>query len=97
MSGRTVHNLMATRWTIQALRKIREAKGWIQQDLAARMGIGQATVAAMEKRRYDPQMSTIIRWLEGLEVEADLVIRSVDLDDSWTIPLTGNGAKEIER
>lgn len=97
MTGRTIHNLMATRWIIQALRDARTKFGWTQQELADEMGIGQATVAAMEGRRFDPQFSTIVRWMEGLGVDAEVIIRSKDGQVLRSISLTGNGAKEVER
>jgi transcriptional regulator with XRE-family HTH domain len=48
------------------LSRLRESRGLTQQELAARLGVRQATVSGME-RRDDMQFSTLRRVIEALE------------------------------
>jgi len=47
------------------LRRMRELRGWTQQDLATKLGISQATVSGIESRE-DIQLSTLQRVIDAL-------------------------------
>ena len=38
------------------LRELREANGWLQQDLADRIGVSRQTIISIEKGKYDPSL-----------------------------------------
>lgn len=44
-----------------ALRALREARGWTQADLAARLGVSRQTVNAIETGKYDPSLPLAFR------------------------------------
>lgn len=96
MNYRITHNLQATRWIVQAFRSIREARGWVQQDVADELGVRQSTVASMETRGVDFQFSSLIRWAEALGVEVSMTILDKTTNETLTIPLTGEGAREVD-
>ena len=52
----------------QALILARRARGWTQRDLAWRMGSKQARVSLYESGKLLPQLPTLLRWLDVLEV-----------------------------
>jgi putative transcriptional regulator len=39
------------------IRELREAIGWTQQDLAARLGVTRQTVLAIENDKYNPTLA----------------------------------------
>jgi putative transcriptional regulator len=38
------------------LRELRESKGWLQQELADRVGVSRQTIISIEKGKYDPSL-----------------------------------------
>ena len=44
-----------------SLRKIREAKGWSQGELARRLGVSRQTINAVETDKYDPSLPLALR------------------------------------
>lgn len=48
-----------------AIRELRQAKGWSQADLALRLDVSRQTVNALERGRYDPSLPLAFR-LAGL-------------------------------
>jgi putative transcriptional regulator len=38
------------------LRELRETNGWLQQELANRIGVSRQTIIAIEKGKYDPSL-----------------------------------------
>jgi transcriptional regulator with XRE-family HTH domain len=44
----------------------RMALGLTQRDLAARTGIAQSAISALETGKSNPQVTTLSRWAEGL-------------------------------
>jgi len=63
---------------IRALVELRKEQNLSQQDLADRLGISQATVAAFERHDNDPKLSTIRRYAHAVEA---LVAHAVAHDD----------------
>ena len=57
------------------LRRIREAAGITQAELAARAGIAPANLSVIESGRVDVRMSTLARILDALDLEVELVPR----------------------
>lgn len=43
------------------LRKMREAKGWSQGELARRLGVSRQTINAVESDKYDPSLPLALR------------------------------------
>jgi len=39
-----------------ALKDLRKAKGWSQQDLAEQLGVSRQSVIAIERQKYDPSL-----------------------------------------
>jgi putative transcriptional regulator len=39
-----------------ALKDLRKAQGWSQQDLAEKLGVSRQSVIAIEKEKYDPSL-----------------------------------------
>lgn len=39
-----------------ALKDLRKAQGWSQQDLAERLGVSRQSVIAVEREKYDPSL-----------------------------------------
>ncbi|MFD2172429.1 helix-turn-helix domain-containing protein [Tumebacillus lipolyticus] len=64
------------------LKKLRKKRGWTQEDLAARLGIGRTTYAGYEQEGYrTPDVETLYRLADILECLPDyLVGRSDSLD-----------------
>jgi putative transcriptional regulator len=52
------------------LKKVREAKGWSQGELARRLGVSRQTINAVETDKYDPSLPLALRSakLFGVEV-----------------------------
>lgn len=60
---------------LATLKDLREAIERTQEDMAARLGVGQDTVSRIE-RRSDILLSTLRRYVEAMGGELDLVARS---------------------
>ena len=43
------------------LKKMREAKGWSQGELARRLGVSRQTINAVETDKYDPSLPLALR------------------------------------
>lgn len=54
---------------MEALKQIRLQKGWSQQDLADRAGIGQDTISGIESGRREPHPSTLRKLAIALGVQ----------------------------
>lgn len=53
------------------LRKAREASGLTQAGLASRLGISRTKISAWEIRRSEPDIETLTRLAETLDISAD--------------------------
>ncbi len=56
----------------KTIRQLREERGWTQETLARRLGVGQAAVSAWERGERLPRRRSILRLAElfGVSVEA---------------------------
>jgi HTH-type transcriptional regulator/antitoxin HipB len=61
----------------QHLRSLRKAQGWTQAQLAARMGVAQSRISAIEKDATTLTAEQLFRWLAALN--ASLVLRTNDV------------------
>jgi transcriptional regulator with XRE-family HTH domain len=59
---------------LATLKEVREAVERTQEDLAARLGVGQDTVSRIE-RRSDILLSTLRRYVEAMGGELELIAR----------------------
>jgi ribosome-binding protein aMBF1 (putative translation factor) len=59
---------------INALIQQRRTRGWTQQQLAERAGIGQAEVSKIERGRKSPTIDTYARLAGALGIEPDWLI-----------------------
>jgi transcriptional regulator with XRE-family HTH domain len=55
--------------TLRGLRRVREARGLSQADLAARSGVSRWTISHLERGRGEPHPQTTERLAEALGVE----------------------------
>jgi putative transcriptional regulator len=53
------------------LREAREAKGWTQAELAARVGVSRKTVNTVENRVFTPSATLAIKLAEALELSVE--------------------------
>lgn len=67
----------ADRKFLRDLIAIRKQSGLSQQDVADRLGISQASVAAFERYDNDPKLSTVRRYAHAVDA---LVAHAVELD-----------------
>lgn len=51
------------------LRKMREDKGFSQEELADEAGLHRTYIGLLERRKYDPSIKTIEKLASALEVE----------------------------
>lgn len=77
---------------IENLIKIRKSKNFTQQQVADRLGLTQATVAAFERADNDPKLSTVRRY--AMAVEA-LITHDVQADEGQL--LGSDGSKWVAR
>jgi transcriptional regulator with XRE-family HTH domain len=53
---------------VESVRRIRLERGWSQQDLADKSGVGQDTISGIESGRHEPRPSTLRKLAAALEV-----------------------------
>lgn len=68
------------------LLRARSELGLTQQDVAARMGVSQPTVASFERYDNDPKMSTVRRYAHavGVTIEHKVLLEGSEVDCGWT-------------
>ncbi|WP_028545777.1 helix-turn-helix domain-containing protein [Paenibacillus taiwanensis] len=54
--------------------ELREAKGWTQEDLAAKLGITRAALSHYEKNRRKPDFETLTLLADCFEVSIDYLV-----------------------
>jgi putative transcriptional regulator len=59
------------------LRELREARGWSQGALAARLGVSRQTINAVETDKYDPSLPLALRLAKLFGVN----VQDIFLDD----------------
>lgn len=57
------------------LRAARKSRELTQEDLAQRTGIQAGEISRIERGKRDPQVSTVERLAQGLDIEADELLR----------------------
>lgn len=57
------------------LRQIRQSKGYTQQSLAEKVGIGNVYLGEIERGLKMPSLNSFIRIIEALDVSADSILR----------------------
>ena len=61
---------------LKNLVKLRKAKGWSQEKLAAESGISYSTLIKIERGAIiDPKISTVIKFAKALGVKVDDLIK----------------------
>lgn len=53
---------------MRKLREAREEKGWTQQELADQSGVNQSTIAGLELGKHRPQIGTLKKLADALDV-----------------------------
>ena len=56
---------------LNRLREARDAKGWTQAELAARVGVSRKTVNTVENRVFTPSATLAIKLAEALELSVE--------------------------
>jgi transcriptional regulator with XRE-family HTH domain len=54
--------------------RLRRARGWKQKELAAKIGSSLYQISKMERGRYIPRASTLLRLAEALSVTVDFLL-----------------------
>jgi len=57
------------------IRDLRESRGMMQADLAARVDVARQTILAIEKGRYDPSLSLAFKIADAFGETVDKVFR----------------------
>jgi transcriptional regulator with XRE-family HTH domain len=63
------------------LRRLRDAAGLTQLDLALECGMDMAEISRYELGQRDPRLSTIARLAAGLDLDAAELVRGIALSD----------------
>lgn len=63
------------------LRKLRETKGWTQEQFAEKMGKASSTIAMYESNQRDPDTDTLSAMADLFGVSTDLLLGRVTLTD----------------
>ena len=61
-----------------SLRAERDARGWTQADLAARVGVSRKTINTIENGIFVPSTLTAIKIAEALETHVDKLFRIIE-------------------
>jgi transcriptional regulator with XRE-family HTH domain len=56
------------------IKKVRQAKGWTQEQLAEKIGISQKQVSAYERGTYNPSTEVLLKLAEALDVSLDYLV-----------------------
>lgn len=56
---------------LNGLREARDAKGWTQAELAARVGVSRKTVNTVENRVFTPSATLAIKLAEALDLSVE--------------------------
>ncbi len=62
-----------------ALRALRRRQGFRQEDVAERMGRSSATVSRLEQDGVNPQWSTLVRYLEAIDVDLTELVAELEV------------------
>ena len=56
------------------VRHARESRDWTQEDLSGKTGLAVVQVSRIERGKREIRLSTLVRLLDGLEVEPDVLL-----------------------
>ncbi|GAB3053280.1 helix-turn-helix transcriptional regulator [Acinetobacter apis] len=56
--------------------KLRETKGWSQEQLAKKLDVSRQTVNAIEKERYDPSLPLAFKISEVFELSIEAIFQN---------------------
>jgi transcriptional regulator with XRE-family HTH domain len=62
------------------LRTARHARGWTQEDLAAKTNLAVVQVSRIERGKREVRLSTLIRLLEGLEIPPETLLKGLTVE-----------------
>jgi len=60
------------------LRRLRNAKGWSQEDLAVRLEISRSHIGRLETGEKQPSLNMLFRLANALEVPASAIIAEME-------------------
>jgi len=64
------------------IRKLRQARGWTQRDLATRAGVSESTISAAETARGKTRTSNLLKIGKALKVEPETLLGDGDTSAS---------------
>jgi transcriptional regulator with XRE-family HTH domain len=70
----------------ERLRKAREARGWTQAQLAAKLNVSDATISRYEKGVRYPDLETLKRLAEVLETSVEYLVAEKPADPDAELP-----------
>jgi transcriptional regulator with XRE-family HTH domain len=56
------------------VRQAREDRDWTQEDLSGETGLAVVQVSRIERGKREIRLSTLVRLLDGLEIEPDVLL-----------------------
>ena len=56
-----------------ALKELRKAKGWSQQDLAEQLGVSRQSVIAIEREKYDPSLDLAFKIARLFNTQMEII------------------------
>lgn len=59
------------------VRHERRARGWTQEDLAARTDLAVVQVSRIERGKREIRLGTLIRLLDGFDAEPDVLLKGL--------------------
>jgi transcriptional regulator with XRE-family HTH domain len=59
------------------VRRARHARGWTQEDLSAATGLAVVQISRIERGKREIRLSTLIRLLDGLNVQPDALLHDL--------------------
>ena len=69
------------------MRRVREASGLTQQQLADRLGVGQSWVSRLESANYDHRVESVVTYFAALDAELVMAVKR----NNVTYPVGGFG------
>jgi transcriptional regulator with XRE-family HTH domain len=64
------------------VRQARHARGWTQEDLSSETGLAVVQVSRIERGKREIRLSSLIRLLDGLDVQPEVLLRGLLRRDS---------------
>ncbi|GHH98635.1 helix-turn-helix domain-containing protein [Neobacillus kokaensis] len=70
-----------TFYTGEAIRRLREAKGMVQEELAHYSNLDRSYISDLERNIKTPSIYTIFKLAKGLEMEPEEVVKEIKKDN----------------